>query len=153
ETINRDDKYSFVYSQNPIIEKAFEKEHYTFGEICDINQGIALKGDKSLSLKTTNDANNYYKLLDGRNINKYTIDWDGVDLDYDLDRIHSCKRKDIFQSKVKLFFRRVSSSLIFTYDDLQYFALNTLVVVNKKDEGVGPNLKFILGLMNSKLMN
>lgn len=153
ETINRDDKYSFVYSQNPIIEKAFEKEHYTFGEICDINQGIALKGDKSLSLKTTNDANNYYKLLDGRNINKYTIDWDGVYLDYDLDRIHSCKRKDIFQSKEKLFFRRVSSSLIFTYDDLQYFALNTLVVVNKKDEGVGPNLKFILGLMNSKLMN
>lgn len=50
-------------------------------------------------------------------------------------------------------FRRVSSSLIFTYDDEQYYALNTLVIVNKFDNKVGPDLKFILGIMNSKLMN
>ncbi len=153
ETINRDKKYSFVYTLNPIIEKAYDKEHFNFGEICDINQGIALKGDKSLSLKDINSTGEYYKLLDGRNINKYKLEWDGVYLDYDLDRIHSCKRKDIFESKEKLFFRRVSSSLIFTYDNLQYYALNTLIVVNKKDAKFGPNIKFILGLMNSKLMN
>jgi tRNA1(Val) A37 N6-methylase TrmN6 len=152
-TINRDKKYSFVYTLNPIIEKAYEREHISFGDICDINQGIALKGDKSLSLKDTNDQNKYYKLLDGRNINKYKLEWNGVYLDYDLNRIHSCKRKDIFESEEKLFFRRVSSSLIFTYDDSQYFALNTLIVVNKKDSNLGPNIKFILGLMNSKLMN
>ena len=153
ETINRDKKYSFVYSLNPIIEKVYDKKHLSFGEICDINQGIALKGDKSLSLKDTNSTGEYYKLLDGRNIKKYKLEWDGVYLDYDLDRIHSCKRKDIFESKEKLFFRRVSSSLIFTYDNSQYFALNTLIVVNKKDAKFGPNIKFILGLMNSKLMN
>ncbi|NCQ12154.1 MAG: class I SAM-dependent DNA methyltransferase, partial [Bacteroidetes bacterium] len=45
------------------------------------------------------------------------------------------------------------SSLIFTYDNEQFYALNTLVIVNKKDSDKGPNLKFILGLMNSKLMN
>jgi len=50
-------------------------------------------------------------------------------------------------------FRRVSSSLIFTYDSEQYYALNTLVIVNKIDNKIGPDLKFILGLMNSKLMN
>ena len=50
-------------------------------------------------------------------------------------------------------FRRVSSSLIFTYDSEQYYALNTLVIVNKIDNKRGPDLKFILGLMNSKLMN
>ena len=153
-TINRDDKFSFVYSQDPIIEKSFENEHFKFGDICNINQGIALKGDKSLSLKDHNENGNYYKLLDGRNINRYKIVWDGVYLDYDIDRIHSCKRKDIFETtQGKLFFRRVSSSLIFTYDDSQYFALNTLVVVNKIDSKTGPNVKFILGLMNSKLMN
>lgn len=54
ETINWDKKYSFVYTLNPIIEKAYEKEHLSFGETCDINQGIALKMDKSLSLKDTN---------------------------------------------------------------------------------------------------
>lgn len=153
DTVNRDSKFSFVYQLDPIIEKVYEKEHFTFGSICDINQGIALKGDKSLSLKESKENDECYKLLDGRNINKYSLKWDGVWLDYDLDRIHSCKRKDIFESAEKLMFRRVSSSLIFTYDNEQFYALNTLVIVNKKDSDKGPNLKFILGLMNSKLMN
>jgi tRNA1(Val) A37 N6-methylase TrmN6 len=153
EVINRDTKFSFVYNLNPIIEKVFEKEHDTFGSLCEVNQGIALKGDKSLSLKKTKENENCFKLLDGRNINKYSIKWDGVYLDYDLERIHSCKRKDIFESAEKLMFRRVSSSLIFTYDSEQYYALNTLVIVNKIDNKIGPDLKFILGLMNSKLMN
>jgi len=153
DTVNRDSKFSFVYQLDPIIEKVYEKEHLTFGSICDINQGIALKGDKSLSLKESKENDECYKLLDGRNINKYSLKWDGVWLDYDLDRIHSCKRKDIFESAEKLMFRRVSSSLIFTYDNEQFYALNTLVIVNKKDSDKGPNLKFILGLMNSKLMN
>ncbi|MAN58812.1 MAG: restriction endonuclease [Flavobacteriaceae bacterium] len=153
ETVNRDSKFSFVYQLDPIIEKAYEKEHSTFGSICNINQGIALKGDKSKSLRESKENEESYKLLDGRNINKYSLKWDGVWLDYDLNRIHSCKRKDIFESAEKLMFRRVSSSLIFTYDNEQFYALNTLVIVNKKDLNNGPNLKFILGLMNSKLMN
>lgn len=153
DTVNRDSKFSFVYQLDPIIEKVYEKEHLTFGSICDINQGIALKGDKSLSLKESKENDECYKLLDGRNINKYSLRWDGVWLDYDLDRIHSCKRKDIFESAEKLMFRRVSSSLIFTYDNEQFYALNTLVIVNKKELDKGPDLKFILGLMNSKLMN
>lgn len=153
DVINRDSKYSFVYNLDPVIEKIFEREHNTFGSICEINQGIALKGDKSLSLKNTKENDNCFKLLDGRNINKYSIRWDNVYIDYDLNRIHSCKRKDIFENNEKLMFRRVSSSLIFTYDNEQFFALNTLVVVNKIDTKIGPDLKFILGLMNSKLMN
>ena len=150
-TINSDPGYSFVYILDPIIEKVYEKKHTKFGEVCNINQGIALKGDKSLSLKDKKENDKCYKVLDGRNINKYTLNWDGVWLDYDLDRIHSCKRKDIFESKEKLMFRRVSSTLIFTYDDEQFYALNTIVVVNMKDKD--PDLKFILALMNSKLMN
>jgi adenine-specific DNA-methyltransferase len=153
DVINRDSKYSFVYDLDPVIEKIFEREHDTFGSICEINQGIALKGDKSLSLKDSKENDNCFKLLDGRNINKYSIRWDDVYIDYDIDKIHSCKRKDIFESSEKLMFRRVSSSLIFTYDNEQFFALNTLVVVNKIDNKIGPDLKFILGLMNSKLMN
>jgi len=77
---------------------------------------IALKGDKSLSLKDNNPEGKYYKLLDGRNIQKYSINWDNVYLDYDVNKIHSCKTKDIFLAKEKLFFRRVSANLIFSFD-------------------------------------
>lgn len=146
----KNDKYVFSINSNDFIEKLFE-DTVSLSSLCNINQAIALKGDKSLSCKNEYQ-NGYYKLLDGRNINKYGINWTGVYLDYDLERIHSCKRKDIFECNEKLFFRRVSSDLIFTYDNSQYYALNTLVVVTKK-ETCECNLKYLLAIMNSKLMN
>ena len=145
--------YSFSIYSDEIVDKIFSSNDFTpLKDFCEINQGIALKGDKSLSLRNENDNGEYLKLLDGRNINKYSINWTGVYLDYDLNRIHSCKRKDIFESEEKLFFRRVSKELIFTYDNEQFFALNTLIVVNIK-ANVNIKLKFILALMNSALMN
>jgi Type I restriction-modification system methyltransferase subunit len=146
----KNDKYAFSINSNDFIEKLFE-ETVPLSTLCNVNQAIALKGDKSLSCKNKYQ-NGYYKLLDGRNINKYGINWTGVYLDYALERIHSCKRKDIFECNEKLFFRRVSSNLIFTYDDSQYYALNTLVVVTKK-ETCECDLKYLLAIMNSKLMN
>ncbi len=121
-------------------------------ELCNINQAIALKGDKSLSVKSENTQNQYYRLLDGRNINKYCINWSGAYLDYNINRIHSCKTRTIFEAKEKLLFRRVSTNLIFAYDNQQYYALNTIVVVTHKNtENV--SLKYLLALLNSKLLN
>ncbi|MCU7246169.1 MAG: Eco57I restriction-modification methylase domain-containing protein [Microcystis aeruginosa WS75] len=144
--------YSFLVQRNSILLKVFGSKNCPLDEICNINQAIALKGDKSLSLKTQNPEGKYKKLLDGRNINKYSISWDGFYLDYDITKIHSCKRRDIFETKEKLLFRRVSRTLIFTYDNSQYYALNTLVVVNLK-KGINFDIKFLLGIMNSSLMN
>ncbi|MEJ2499423.1 MAG: TaqI-like C-terminal specificity domain-containing protein [Sulfurovaceae bacterium] len=42
---------------------------------------------------------------------------------------------------------------MFTYDDEQFFSLNTLVVVNLKQTEKRFYIKFILAVMNSKLMN
>ena len=144
--------YSFCIYSNEFIDSFFENELYKpLSFYCDVNQGIALKGNKSLSLKSDNPEGKYFKLLDGRNINKYSINWDGVYLDYNLNRIHSCKRKDIFESEEKLFFRRVSKDLIFTYDNEQYFALNTIVVVNLKNHK-DISLRYLLAILNSKLL-
>ncbi|NTU73135.1 N-6 DNA methylase [Candidatus Roizmanbacteria bacterium] len=143
--------FSLNYQSNKLVDRIEKKHSQTVGDLCFINQAIALKGDKKLSLKDSNSTGDYYKLLDGRNINKYKIDWDGVYLDYNLDRIHSCKRKDIFESDEKLLFRRVSGTLIFTYDNQQFFALNTIVVLNSKCKNI--NLKYLLGVLNSKIAN
>lgn len=144
--------FAFNINTNEIIESVFSKQYRTLDYFCEVNQAIALKGDKSLSLKKTNPNGKYYRLLDGRNINRYSIDWNGVYLDYDLDRIHSCKRKDIFLSNEKLMFRRVSETLIFTYDNEQYFALNTIVVVNRKPDA-SIHLKYLLAILNSTFLN
>jgi adenine-specific DNA-methyltransferase len=118
----------------------------------EINQAIALKHDRSKSLFTVRKASNYKPVLDGRNINRYTLSWDGNYLAYDVKNIHSCKRTDIFESKEKIFFRRVGDRLIATYDDQQHYALNTLVVISIKTN-IGFVPKYLLGLINSKLLN
>ena len=153
--IRNNHNFSFLVNESSIIKKVFLQNNTPLNLLCNINQGIALKGDKELSIRHENHENRYYKLLDGRNINSYSISWDGAYIDYDVDRIHSCKRQDIFEKSEKLFFRRVSSSLIFTYDDSQYYALNTLIVVTLKEKAIESkiNIKLILALMNSKLMN
>lgn len=149
-----DESHRISYTLDEFTESIFEKEDIiNLNHLANINQGIALKGDKTLSIKNTNENNDYYKVLDGRNIHKYSIDWIDTFLDYSLERIHSCKTKTIFESDEKLFFRRVSANLIFTYDDEQYFALNTLVVVNLKDNKKDKfQLKYLLAVLNSSLL-
>jgi len=121
-------------------------------ELTDINQAIALKSDRSAYLFESKLGVQYKPVLDGREINRYQINWAGKFLKYDVNAIHSCKREDIFLSKEKIFFRRVSSSLIATLDINQYYALNTLVTINIK-ENQQINLRYILGIFNSRLMN
>jgi hypothetical protein len=135
-----------------IMDEVFSRGLPTLDSICHVNQAIALKGDRKLSLRSSNPNGQFFKLLDGRNIGKYFVRWDGVYLEYDESRIHSCKRQDIFLTSEKLFFRRVSENLMFAYDDEQFFALNTLVVVNLRD-GQTVCLKYLLAVLNSSLMN
>jgi hypothetical protein len=124
----------------------------TLGNITNINQAIALKYDRSKSLFTESRADNYKPVLDGRNINRYELSWGGQYLAYDVENIHSCKRTDIFETSGKIFFRRVGDRLIATYDDEQFYALNTLVVITLTLQ-TEISLKYLLGLINSKLLN
>ena len=90
----------------------------------NINQAIALKEDRSKSLFLEKSGDNYKKVLDGRNINRYSTTWSGSYLAYDVNKIHSCKRIDIFEAKEKIFFRRVGVGLISSYDTEQYYGLH-----------------------------
>jgi len=122
-------------------------------EWTEINQAIALKHDRDKWVfEEKKDASYKPLLVGGKNIGRYSIEWDGSFLKYDLSGIHSCKREDIFLSKEKLLFRRVSDKLIATLDTNQFYALHTIVVVNNK-KGSPWNLRYILALLNSKLMN
>jgi hypothetical protein len=122
------------------------------GELLEINQAIALKHDRAKYLSDKKLSKIYKPVLDGRNINRYSVDWNNVYLKYDINAIHSCKREDIFLSKDKLFFRRVGDRLTATYDDHQFYALNTLIVMNIKGKQSN-DIKYYLALFNSRLIN
>lgn len=144
--------YNFELNTNDVLEKIIKDHPKELQDFLEINQAIALKSDRKKSLSNNNEGVESYKVIDGRNINKFSTDWNGVYLQYDIDAIHSCKRKDIFMSGEKLFCRRVSADLICSYDKDQLFALNTLIVLNLKPES-RYRIKFLLGLLNSKLLN
>ena len=150
ETFN----YSFVVHLSAKLRTFREKidaQSTKLGRLVSVNQAIALKYDRSSCLFKEPRDNRYKKVLDGRDIARYAIYFPSNYLLYDIAKIHSCKREDIFLTKEKIFFRRVGDRIVAALDTEQYYALNTLVVVTPKVEGV--NLKFILGLMNSALLN
>lgn len=101
DTFKKQSNYAFNIYSNEFIDGLFQ-DTIPLRELCNINQAIALKGDKTVSVKSE-FSDGLYKLLDGRNINKYGINWTGCYLDYSLDRIHSCKRKDIFEVAEKYY--------------------------------------------------
>ncbi len=141
-----------INKYNLDLKSTIEKTKIRLGEITNINQAIALKHDRSKSLFKHKDADNYKPVLDGRNIRRYAHEWGEEYLAYDVKNIHSCKRTDIFEAKEKIFFRRVGDRLIATYDDAQFYALNTLVVITMKSLSK-LSLKYVIGLINSKLLN
>lgn len=156
ETFKRTHKNQFSVSYNDLdtqVKSRIDRHcKLMFDDIGEINQAIALKLDRAAYLFDKKLGANYKPVLDGREINRYQTTWSGKYLKYDINAIHSCKREDIFLSKEKIFFRRVSSTLIATLDEKQFYALNTLVVLNKK-ESVECDIKFILAVFNSKLIN
>ena len=121
------------------------------GELVNVNQAIALKHDRADCLFREPKGDDYKKVLDGRDIARYAIHFPSNYLLYNVTKIHSCKREDIFLAKEKILFRRVGDRVIAALDTEQHYALNTLIVVTPKSEKV--NLRFILALMNSRLLS
>ncbi|MGE5344077.1 MAG: Eco57I restriction-modification methylase domain-containing protein [Candidatus Omnitrophota bacterium] len=134
-------------------QSKMQEGNLKLGDIVEINQAIAIKKDCSKFLFQEKMGDEYKPVLEGRDIGRYGIKWPGTYLKYDISAIHSCKSQDIFLSNEKIFFRRVGDRLVAAYDDHQYFALNTLVVINLKPRFYNYNLKYILGLFNSRLFN
>lgn len=134
------------------VRSIFDSVELKLGDIMNINQGIALKSDRSAHIYERKENDQFKPLLDGRDINRYSLEWPGNYLKYDKNAIHSCKREDIFLTKEKLFFRRVSEKLMATLDNEQHYALNTLVVMNLK-ENFSLDIRYILALFNSKALN
>ncbi len=90
--------------------------------------------------------------MDGRDIGRYLTGKARNYFEFDVRKIHSCKREDIFLVPEKILFRRVGERIIATLDAEQNYALNTLVVMTPKPECKWP-LRALLGILNSSVAN
>jgi type I restriction-modification system DNA methylase subunit len=146
---------SFITSLRPEVQSVrskLDKNREKLGNWLNINQAIALKHDRAACLSDCKKTAVHREILDGRHINRYTTGKSPNYFKFDLSKIHSCKREDIFLLPEKIFFRRVGERLIGSIDDEKKFALNTLVVITKKPD-CPYDLRYVLGLFNSTLLN
>ena len=149
-------RIAFVAPADPKIaalRSKLEATRLRFGDWLNINQAIALKGDRAACLDNRKLTAKHQEVLDGRNIRRYFTGESPNFFKFDLTKIHSCKREDIFVAPEKILFRRVGESLIGSLDREQKFALNTLVVITPQSAHQHVSLPYVLSLFNSKLLN
>jgi hypothetical protein len=146
--------------------------------VCDVKDGIILGSIKDLFLSEIHVDNRYEKWLEGNEVSRYHLPWkkryicyDTNLLDKELQRKHAdAKRK----AKTSLDFKKLSQSgvrlrtpqifrqnkiltrqnakrPIAVFDDNQYFVKNSLHCILLKDKNY--DLKYILGLINSQVVN
>lgn len=102
---------------------------------------------------TSKLADDYFKLLRGSDINKYTTNWtSGVWLKYG-DHIAEPRYTANFFDDEKIVVRQTSDKLIATIDTEKYLCMNNLHVITKLKESKEVSFKFLLGLINSKLLD
>ncbi|MCX7011552.1 MAG: N-6 DNA methylase [Candidatus Sumerlaeota bacterium] len=148
-------KASFIRPLKPEFESVrakIERAKARLGSFVNVNQAIALKHDRAACLTDKKLSPDYREVLDGRHIGRYFTGCSPNFFKFDVSRIHSCKREDIFLLPEKIFFRRVGDRLIGTIDRSQKFALNTIVVISQNLE-CPYGLSFILALFNCALCN
>ena len=141
---------NLLFNERQVITK-MKSLSTPLGGICDICIGIQLGGSsgsdsKQSFISKVNEDDTYKPVLDGRDINRYSKKWSGMYVRYG-DWLHR-KRDEKYFLNPKLIVRQIGSTPVITYDDEQYYTLNTIyniTALNRKQ------LLFLLGIINSAL--
>lgn len=139
--------------------KKIEDNCVPLSKIIEFSRAIKTSNDKKFIVKKRlNDE--YKKIFRGKNIKAYSLNWNGEYIWYRPDLMkkkvgclpHS---REFFEVPEKLITQRVNSSmqLLVAYDDGQNYFLDTTNVSRYTSWDKKYSLKFICGLLNSKLIN
>lgn len=125
------------------------------GALVNINLGFRVKSNEKLihSDKRKDDV----PILHGRDIGRYNINFQNRYFTYNKeDIVGGCSSKEVYEADEKLLIQairniKLKQRIVSAYDDSQFFAIGGLLSVTKKS--IDTNLKLILALLNSRLLN
>ena len=131
------------------------KSYDSIGNNFEIQQGIIYSGQAREDVFADKILNPTYKpILDGRDIVKWRINWDIKDyaryLSY-TNKLHRPREERLFLADKKILIPRRATNIIATIDMEQYYVLNTAYICLLKNDFY--SIEFILGLLNSKLLD
>ncbi len=139
-------------SELPLTNK-IEKNSKILGELTDyIIEGIV--GNLKSDVVDSPINEKCRKFLTGKDINRYSIIYKNKYIVYDRARLHRARPEEIF-TKDKIIIQRISGGnrpIKAVLDKEGYFSFaSTNLLTLKEDSGI--KLEYILGILNSKLMN
>ena len=139
--------FSFDINNNTLLEKVNDNT-VLLKEIVSFKQGI-ITGNNKEYLKDT-DMNGFVKIIQGKDFNRYLLDFNNIYLDYTNDKLHRPRTSKIFEVPKKILLRQTGSYPIVTIDTNGYYTLDSVhngVLINEKY-----NIYYIVAVLNSKLI-
>lgn len=136
------------------LEINFKIPTIKLGEIAKLSMGIKTSDNAKFILNNTRD-NDSFPLLRGKDINRYSLNYGGKWIWYKPDlmmkKVGAGPRKPEYFTTPKLLFREITGGgIIATFDSENYFTNNKIHILYSIKNF---NLKFILAVVNSKLIN
>ena len=144
-------------SEDKIIFKKIEEGSKPLSDFITFSRGIKTSDDKRF-VSTTQNNSEYKKVFRGRNIRAYQLNWNGEYIWYRPDLMREkvgCvpHTKEYFEVPEKLITQRISRQLLVAYDNQQNYFLDTTNVSNYHTWDKKTPIKYLCGLLNSKLIN
>jgi len=115
----------------------------------DISRGIEF-GYDSKYVENNKKNDDYKPLIAGRCINRYFLNFENKYIKFIENDSSNFKTKKIYENK-KIFIRRIGTYIIATYDEDNYYNVCDVYNLLLKNNS-NYDLKFILGIINSKIM-
>ena len=145
--ISKNDDLSLVHIKNSsLMDKVFINCKY-LEEVVNFDQGI-ITGDNKRFV-TTEFINNYKKLVTGADFDRYSLHYNGLYINYDINALHRSRKPEVFENPVKILLRQTGSYPICTIDDEKYYTLDTVHNGRLIDESY--DILYLLSILNSKL--
>ena len=150
-----------IDTETSVIDKnlleSIEKNCTTLGSILHFSRGIKTSDDKRFICTNVIDKD-CRKVFRGRHIRPYSFVWSGEYIWYRPDLMkekvgclpHS---KSFFEVPEKLVMQRIGMQLSVAYDDEQNYFLDTVNVSRYDSLNTSYSMKFLCGLLNSKVVN
>jgi len=159
----------YVYSLNSglgnsIVEK-IRNTGVKLKTVCEVKNGVNTGNAAKILLSDVQEVSTHKKILEGKNVYKYSINWKGLWINYDpnLKKTIDLSKLETRQSKIdfalrklenfteeKIIIRQTADRPIAALDTDGYITRHSTHLILKKDNEV--NLRCVLGILNSKLM-
>jgi len=129
-----------------------EEGAITLNKIVSIHTGVRSKiGQKNIYSREKNGDTWKRGLISGSEIGRYSLEYDGHFINIEPKLLWSGGWDPDVVLKDKIIMRQTGDSIYATFDDNRYYHLNNCHSIVLTDESY--DLKYILSLLNSKLMN